>query len=93
MTDAEAEKIISAAKEACLDLGKPTVEDMLDAARYSAHHFEGQQRVRMLADFITRPDDAVMMQVVRMDSLGLFLEAVQSRPHEVARRLNAQSRR
>lgn len=92
MTHDDADKVISAAKEECMAFGKPTVEQMLDAARHSAHHFECAQTLRLIRDLTRWPDMCAMQHVVNLDSLGQFLDAVQMRPQEVARRLNAQRR-
>ena len=93
MSDAVVETVISTVKDDIKAFGKASVADMADAARYAAYYFEAQQRTRMLAGYIETPDVDVMQYVVRLDELSSFLDAVQTRPHEVARRLNSMGRR
>lgn len=92
MTESEAEKLLSAAKQECLVFGKPDLEQMVDAVRYSAHHFECFQRRQLVFDARHHPDMCVMQHIVNLDTLGNFLDAVIHRPQEVARRLNNQRR-
>jgi uncharacterized protein HemX len=83
LSDRTVETTISAVKEDLRAFGKSSVADMADAA----------QRARMLAGFTERPDVDMMQYVVRLDDLSNFLDAVQTRPHEVARRLNSMGRK
>lgn len=92
MTETEAEKLLSAAKQECLVFGKPDLDQMLDAVQHSAHWFECEQRRHLVFDFRRHPDMCVMQHVVNLDTLGNFLDAVIHRPQEVARRLNNQRR-
>jgi hypothetical protein len=93
MSDLSVEKIITATKEDLRAFGKSSVEDMADAARHAAYQIESVERRRLLEGWTTSPNVDAMQYVVRLDDLSNFLDAVLTRPHEVARRLNSMARR
>jgi hypothetical protein len=87
------ERAISEAKSTEIERHGPvTVAQMLDVVRATAHEIEGAERINLLVGRSFEPDGLQMYRVAVLDALGNFLDACQSRPGDVARRLEQKRR-
>lgn len=91
LDDETAQRLVSDARS-CRSKPKPTIVDMRDTVNAIAHQIESTERALLRARLRSAPSADRMRSVAILDALGSFLDAVISRPGEVARRLNAQQR-
>lgn len=90
MTESEADTIIAEALEASARV-KPKIDEMIRVVIFEAARVEASQRALLLADMrVTPHNEAIRCRVV-LNTVVDFLEAVRTRPSDVARKLSARA--